>query len=72
MAEPAVAAATQRLTRPLALVGLMGSGKSSVGRRLAGALGAEFVDSAPFGLYSIPRFLSPIRSNAKYANFEVM
>ena len=45
MAEPAVAAATQRLKRPLVLVGLMGSGKSSVGRRLAAALGAEFVDA---------------------------
>ncbi len=34
-----------RLTRPIVLVGLMGAGKTSVGRRLAAALGAEFFDS---------------------------
>jgi shikimate kinase len=34
-----------RLTRPIVLVGLMGAGKTSVGRRLAAALGANFVDS---------------------------
>lgn len=34
-----------RLTRPVALVGLMGSGKSSVGQRLAKALGTGFVDA---------------------------
>jgi len=34
-----------KLTRPVALVGLMGSGKSSVGLRLAKALGADFVDA---------------------------
>ncbi|MEM9059702.1 MAG: shikimate kinase [Pseudomonadota bacterium] len=33
------------LTRPIALVGLMGSGKSSVGQRLAKALSAPFVDA---------------------------
>jgi shikimate kinase len=33
------------LTKTLALVGLMGVGKSTVGRRLADALGAPFVDS---------------------------
>lgn len=32
-------------TRTIALVGLMGAGKSTVGRRLAGALGREFFDS---------------------------
>ncbi|MGG7566360.1 shikimate kinase [Rhodovulum sp. DZ06] len=35
----------RRLLRPVVLVGLMGCGKSSVGRRLADALGAPFVDS---------------------------
>jgi shikimate kinase len=34
-----------RLTRPLVLVGLMGAGKTSVGRRLAGLLRVPFVDS---------------------------
>lgn len=32
-------------TRTIALVGLMGAGKSTVGRRLAGALGRTFCDS---------------------------
>ena len=34
-----------RLDRPLALVGLMGSGKSAVGRRTAKKLGLNFTDS---------------------------
>ena len=34
-----------RLDRPLALVGLMGSGKSAVGRRTAKKLGLDFIDS---------------------------
>ena len=34
-----------RLDRPLVLVGLMGVGKSTVGRRLAKRLGLSFVDS---------------------------
>lgn len=33
------------LTRPIVLVGLMGVGKSTVGRRLAARLGLPFVDS---------------------------
>ena len=35
----------QRLDRPIVLVGLMGAGKSTVGRRLARRLGLPFVDS---------------------------
>ena len=35
----------KRLDRPVALVGLMGVGKSTVGRRLAKRLGLSFVDS---------------------------
>jgi shikimate kinase len=34
-----------RLDRPLALVGLMGSGKSAIGRRIACSLKLDFVDS---------------------------
>jgi shikimate kinase len=36
---------SKRLDRPLVLVGLMGVGKSTVGRRLAKRLGLSFVDS---------------------------
>ena len=36
---------TKRLDRPVVLVGLMGVGKSTVGRRLAKRLGVPFVDS---------------------------
>lgn len=45
MTQSAQSAAKPRLVRPVALVGLMGSGKSSVGLRLAKALGAAFVDA---------------------------
>ena len=38
-------AAAFRADRPILLVGLMGSGKSTVGRRLAKRLGLPFVDS---------------------------
>ena len=36
---------SKRLDRPVVLVGLMGVGKSTVGRRLAKRLGVSFVDS---------------------------
>lgn len=34
-----------RIDRPIVLVGLMGSGKSTVGRRLAGLLARDFLDA---------------------------
>lgn len=34
-----------KLPKPVVLVGLMGAGKSTVGRRLASALGLNFIDS---------------------------
>ena len=36
---------TIKLTKPVVLVGLMGAGKSTIGRRLAGILGLPFIDS---------------------------
>lgn len=36
---------TGRLDRPIVVVGLMGAGKSCVGRRLAARLGLDFLDS---------------------------
>ncbi|MFT4795141.1 MAG: shikimate kinase [Paracoccaceae bacterium] len=44
-AAEADAQAPRRLLRPVVLVGLMGVGKTTVGRRLADALNAAFVDS---------------------------
>ncbi len=41
----ALTALTRRIDRPIALVGMMGVGKSSVGKRLAAALDIPFVDA---------------------------
>lgn len=41
----ALAALAARITRPVVLVGLMGVGKSTVGRKLAAMLGRDFVDA---------------------------
>lgn len=40
-----LAAVAARITRPVVLVGLMGVGKSTVGRKIAGLLGRDFVDA---------------------------
>ena len=45
MNDPAISTVPPVLIRPVALVGLMGSGKSSVGSRLAKKLHAGFVDA---------------------------
>jgi len=37
--------ASRKIAKPLVLVGLMGCGKSSVGRRLAARFGVDFVDT---------------------------
>lgn len=41
----AIAAVARRIDRPVVLVGLMGAGKSTVGRKLAALMGAGFVDA---------------------------
>jgi len=41
----AIDALTQRIDRPVVLVGMMGVGKTSLGRRLAGVLHCPFVDA---------------------------
>lgn len=41
----AIGAIAARIRRPIVLVGLMGVGKSTVGRRLANLLGTEFYDA---------------------------
>lgn len=43
--ESDLAAIAARITRPVVLVGLMGVGKSTVGRKLAAMLGRDFVDA---------------------------
>ena len=45
VAPPDQSRLAQRLDRSVVLVGLMGAGKSCVGRRLAAGLGLEFIDS---------------------------
>lgn len=44
-AKSRIEALSARLDRPVALVGLMGVGKSTVGRRLAEILGRSFIDA---------------------------
>jgi shikimate kinase len=45
LTQPEIGAIARRIDRPVVLVGLMGAGKSTVGRKLAGILDAEFVDA---------------------------
>jgi shikimate kinase len=45
MTAAQIAALARRIDRPVVLVGLMGTGKSTVGQRLAHLLGTDFVDS---------------------------
>ena len=43
--DPRIAAVARKLDRPVVLVGLMGAGKSTVGRRIAAMLGQPFFDA---------------------------
>ena len=45
LTNEAIAALSRRIDRPIALVGMMGVGKSSVGRKLAATLKLPFVDA---------------------------
>ena len=45
LSEAEIAGIARRIDRPVVLVGLMGVGKSTVGRRLAAALDTGFVDA---------------------------
>lgn len=40
-----IAGLVERLDKPVVLIGLMGAGKSTVGRRLAAVMGRDFVDA---------------------------
>jgi len=45
LSDSEIARIAARLDRPVVLVGLMGAGKSTVGRRLAAMLGRDFIDA---------------------------
>lgn len=45
LSQSDIARISARLDKPIVLVGLMGAGKSTVGRRLANMLGRDFVDA---------------------------
>ena len=45
LGEPEIAALARRIDRPVVLVGLMGVGKTTVGKRLAGLLNRDFLDA---------------------------
>jgi len=45
LSDAEIAALAQRLDRPIALIGMMGVGKSTIGRKLAGVLRLPFADA---------------------------
>ena len=45
LSDAAIAQIARRIDRPIVLVGLMGVGKSTVGRKLAGLIHTDFVDA---------------------------
>ena len=45
LGEAEIGAIARRIDRPIVLVGLMGAGKTTVGRKLATLLGSDFVDA---------------------------
>ena len=62
------------LDKPIVMVGLMGAGKTSVGRALARSLGIDFVDSdTAKGLYaeclSISKMLTSLISSIKKSGY---
>jgi len=69
-----MSSAARKINKPIVLVGLMGCGKSSVGRRLAGALGVGFVDTddeiVKAAGMSIPEIFSEL-GEAAFRNGEV-
>ena len=52
-------ALASRLDRPIALVGLMGAGKSTVGRKLATLLQRSFIDADDAIVYARVNVMSP-------------
>lgn len=45
LSDAQIAAIARRIDRPVMLVGLMGVGKSTIGRKLAALIGSDFVDA---------------------------
>ncbi|WP_432200641.1 shikimate kinase [Erythrobacter sp. W53] len=58
--EDRLGALAHKLDRPLVLIGLMGTGKSTIGRRIAGMLGLDFVDADDEIVHASQRSISEI------------
>ncbi|WP_379550017.1 shikimate kinase [Qipengyuania sp. DGS5-3] len=58
--EDRLGALARKLDRPLVLIGLMGTGKSTIGRRIAGMLGLDFVDADDEIVHASQRSISEI------------
>jgi shikimate kinase len=64
-----IAAIAARITRPVVLVGLMGVGKSTVGRKLAAMLGRDFIDADDAIAAAAGRSIPEIFENFGEAHF---